>query len=312
MLLAQLPSILCYQNSAGGATTHFAFNVVGDGYSFTLSENNGSLQVTSRSSYVYQGEKDAIMTCTSTYGDATGSTFSLRFTFDDGDANFDGTLDVLDLQTDINYIMEKYQSRPFNFTAANLWADDVINVQDVIRMVNLLMETEEPEIEASVQRRAPEVNTSAEACLFIENGYLMLCSETPVAAFDIVVDGISKMNPTVDLTQSGITCSIKNVGTGVRIIGYSLAEGVLPSGVSLIAKLDGASASVLSAKFANSEADPISVKVLHQGIPTALEDISRQSVDSETIYDMQGRMINKNSYMPKGLYIQNGRKVVKK
>lgn len=312
LLLAQLPSILCYQNSAGGATTHFAFNVVGDGYSFTLSENNGSLQVTSRSSYVYQGAKDAIMTCTSTYGDAAGSTFSLMFTFDDGDANFDGTLDVLDLQTNINYIMEKYQSRPYNFTAANLWVDDVINVQDVIRQINLLMETEQPEIEGSVKRNAPGVNPSAEAYLFVEDGCLMLSTETPVAAFDIVVEGISEMRPSADMAQSGITCSIKNVGSGVRIIGYSFAETVLPAGVSMIATLDEASASVLSAKLADSEANAISVKTYHEGLPTMLDGIARQSVNQGAIYDMQGRKINKNSYMPKGLYILNGRKVVKK
>lgn len=312
LLLAQLPSILCYQNSAGGKTSHFAFKVVGDGYSFTLSENNGSLQVTSRSSYVYQGAKDAIMTCTSTYGDAAGSTFSLRFTFDDGDANFDGTLDVLDLQTNINYIMEKYQSRPYNFTAANLWVDDVINVQDVIRQINLLMETEQPEIEGSVKRNAPGVNPSAEAYLFVEDGCLMLSTETPVAAFDIVVEGISEMRPSADMAQSGITCSIKNVGSGVRIIGYSFAETVLPAGVSMIATLDEASASVLSAKLADSEANAISVKTYHEGLPTVLDGIARQSVNQEAIYDMQGRKINKNSYMPKGLYILNGRKVVKK
>ncbi|MBP5513160.1 MAG: hypothetical protein J6Y04_00035 [Bacteroidaceae bacterium] len=312
LLLAQLPSILCYQNSAGGATSHFAFNVVGNGYSFTLSENKGSLQVTSRSSYVYQGVKDAIMTCTSTYGDATGSTFSLRFTFDDGDANFDGTLDVLDLQTGINYIMEKYQSRPFNFTAANLWADDVINVQDVIRQINLLMEMEQPEFEGSVKRNAPGLYSSAEACLSVEDGCLILSTETPVAAFDIVVDGISELRLSAELAQSGIMCLIKNVGSGVRIIGYSLAEAVLPVGVSVIATLDEVSASVLSAKLADSEANAIRVKAYQQGLPTALDGTARQSADQEAIYDIQGRIINKNSYMPKGLYIQNGRKLVKK
>ncbi len=312
LVLAQLPSILCYQNSAGGATSHFAFNVVGENYRFTLSENNGTLQVTSRSSYIYQGEKNAVMACTSTYGDAAGSTFSLRFTFDDGDANFDGALDVLDLQTNINYIMEKYQSRPYNFTAANLWVDDAINVQDVILQINLLMETEQPLAEGSVKRNAPSVNGSSEAYLFVEDGHLMLSTETPVAAFDIIVSGIDEMRPSADLIQSGITCSMKNVASGVRIIGYSLADAVLPVGVSIIAKLNEASASVVSARLADSEANAISVKANQQGLPTALGDIARQSADTEAIYDMQGRKISKNSYMPKGLYIQNGRKVVKK
>ena len=140
----------------------------------------------------------------------------------------------------------------------------------------------------------------------------MLSTETPVAAFDIIVSGIDEMRPSADLIQSGITCSMKNVASGVRIICYSLADAVLPVGVSMIAKLGEASASVVSAKLADSEANAISVKTNQQGLPTALGDIVGRSAATEAIYDMQGRKISKNSYMPKGLYIQNGRKVVKK
>ncbi len=307
LVLSQLPSILCYQNSAGGATSHFAFNVISEDYSFTLSENNGTLQVTSRSSYIYQGEKNAVMACTSTYGDATGSTLNLRFMFDDGDANFDGSLNVLDLQTSINYIMEKYQSRPYNFTAANLWKDDIINVQDIICQVNLLMNMEQAEAEGSVKRKVTGKESSAEVCLFIKDGKLMLSTETPVAAFDITLQGVNSLKVSPDLTQTGITCTTKRGKTGVRIIGYSLADAVIPAGVNTLATLSGtASTSVLEAMLSDSEANAISIR--YDGLVTGVSSVNQPVPDA--IYDMQGRKVQRPT--SKGLYIQNGRKFVKK
>ena len=70
----------------------------------------------------------------------TGSNFHLRFFFEQGDANFNGSIDILDVQSVINYMFEEYQNRPFNFTAANLWEDETINIQDAICGVNLLLE----------------------------------------------------------------------------------------------------------------------------------------------------------------------------
>ncbi len=56
-----------------------------------------------------------------------------------GDANGDGIVNVLDVITVVNYIMELNPS-PFIFKAADLTGDNVVNVLDLIGIVNIIMD----------------------------------------------------------------------------------------------------------------------------------------------------------------------------
>ncbi len=55
-----------------------------------------------------------------------------------GDANGDGVVNVLDVITVVNYIMELNPS-PFIFKAADVTGDNIVNVLDLIGIVNIIM-----------------------------------------------------------------------------------------------------------------------------------------------------------------------------
>ena len=55
-----------------------------------------------------------------------------------GDANGDGTVDVNDVTTTINYILGKNPS-PFSYDNANVNGDDTVNVMDVTLIINLIL-----------------------------------------------------------------------------------------------------------------------------------------------------------------------------
>ena len=239
-----------------------------------------------------------------------GTTFSVHLLFDEGDANFDGLVDVLDLQTDINYIFENYKDRAFNFTAANLWADEQINVQDVICQVNLLMSMQADEEEQPEENRqyAPSKNYSADTSLFVQDGKLLLYSERPVAAFDVVVSGVNEMIVSKQLEQMGFTCVMKKVHDGIRLIGYSMTGASLPVGDIQMASVKSASmASVRKAMLSDIEANAVSVQT--NAVTTGMTGIVDNPFADTPVYDLQGRKAN--GHMSKGLYIQNGHKIVK-
>ena len=55
-----------------------------------------------------------------------------------GDANGDGTVDVNDVTTTINYILGKNPS-PFNFDNANVNGDSTVDVMDVTLIINIIL-----------------------------------------------------------------------------------------------------------------------------------------------------------------------------
>ena len=63
-----------------------------------------------------------------------------------GDANGDGLVNVTDIVSTVNFIMEK-PSQDFNEYAADLNDDGVVNVTDIVKMVNIIMEAAAREME---------------------------------------------------------------------------------------------------------------------------------------------------------------------
>ena len=142
--------------------------------------------------------------------------------------------------------------------------------------------------------------------VYIQGNQLVLNTVQPVAAFDIVVSGANSMNIAQSLEQEGMSVSTKVQRDGLHIIGYALNGAYIPSGVSTIGTLD-ANASVRSAMLSDNEANAISVAI--GGTTTGISLIEKERLsDGNPAYDLQGRKV---SVPRKGLYIQNGHKVVK-
>jgi hypothetical protein len=133
----QLPEILTYDHYEQSYNYYPYFYFLTNENTFCLKMNEDVFSVLG-----YQDYKGSIG---DVYDfDAGNGKLQGTIIFDQGDSNFDGDVNVLDLQADINHIFGEWDGswwrNIFNFTAANLWADDQINVQDVVPLVNLLMD----------------------------------------------------------------------------------------------------------------------------------------------------------------------------
>lgn len=205
----------------------------------------------------YKGANDALIYAkTSTNGDA--HTMKVRFNFGDGDANMDGIVDVLDLQHIVNRVFGR--GDVFNYTAANLIKDEVINVQDVIAMVNLMMENEIPTTSSTrMWTRAAE--GEAGVVIATGNGQLTFDAKVPISSFDLTVEceGAEDLDLT-PLAEMGLQYRVQRKGNLTRIIAYSLTGGFIPIGQTVIAM--GKMSQVVSAKCANSEARPVRMNSL--------------------------------------------------
>ena len=313
-IATKVPSILIYDHANQTFTPNINLlcTTPDNTWGMTMSYQNGQMAVPYVSEQnTYYGESGDTLNVAVVNNDGSreGSTFRISLSFDEGDGNFDGQVNILDLQTNILYIMENYQTRPYNFTAANLWKDEQINVQDIICQVNLLMDMETADAEQTVnaRRNAPASKAAtSDAEVYVQGNQLVLNTVQPVAAFDIVVSGANSMNIAQSLEQEGMSVSTKVQRGGLHIIGYALNGAYIPSGVSTIGTLD-ANASVRSAMLSDSEANAVSVAI--GGTTTGISLIEKERLsDGNPVYDLQGRKI---SVPRKGLYIQNGLKVVK-
>lgn len=196
-------------------------------------------------------------------------TLKMRLTFAPGDANFSGDVDVTDLQAIILQILRQNAGRLFNYTAANTVEDETLNVQDVVGEVNLLLSST-PGSPAQ-QRCAAEAIKAAEtasATVYCIGNELRICSEEPVAAFDLFVSGATSLSMSDALRDCGLTCMTQQTADGVRLIGYSLSGDALPAGDRTIALHEGDEARVSAATLSDARAQKISTVLNLQ--PTAI------------------------------------------
>lgn len=307
-LLQKLPSLLLYDHEAQSyiKPLNLKFSTI-DGWNMEVSSNANGLSFWSITSQAaYNGRSGDILTVSDLDSDTT---FPLKLSFDGGDSNFDGAVNVLDLQSSVNYIMERYTSKPYNFTAANLWADDVINVQDIIRHVSLLMEADSDEQPSSSRSRERGETPVAEAAVYVSDGQLLLSSRRNVTAFDIVLSNAASLELLSDVNAAGITVNMKRLSDGLHVIGYTMSGSGLAAGITALGTTGGA-ASVSRVMLADGDATEITsvVNTVVTGISDAVPIMGGEH-RSHYLYDLYGRKVREPQR--KGLYIKNGRKYIK-
>ena len=247
-------------------------------------------------------------------------TYPQRFTFtykyEMGDANMDDVLNVLDLQSTLNYSNGQSWGL-FNFYAADTYAqDDDINVQDIVSTVNILLAQEEEPAPARTATSlagsglpaATAFSTEAEACVSIEAGEIALYTTVPVAALDLRLSGIAPEALSWNTEAMGFTTAATAQANGTHAIIYSLQPHEIAEGRTVLATFDvGETPRLTSAVLSDSKAQSVSVgSNLPTGISTTLNE--NGEMRNETLYDLQGRKVN--GQQRKGLYIENGKKIV--
>lgn len=255
----------------------------------------------------YRGPISAQFELTLTEGPVQGSTLMCNLLFAPGDANLSGAVNVFDLQTDINYIFGD-EVEMFNFTAADLYVDRNINVQDIVLLVDTIMSQEE-ETPAGVKSFDPtliaeEEETETDAQLFWRGHELVLSSKVPVAAADIRLSADD-----VEWNIPGFNITAKHG----RAIIYSLGGSELPAGETVIATSRGGNSVISSAILSDRKAKPVSVGIAGKSIPTGIAGIDASgqwriaTVGGTLVAQGNGnaQAASAAARLPKGIYIIN-------
>ncbi|MBR1498789.1 MAG: leucine-rich repeat protein [Bacteroidaceae bacterium] len=228
--------------------------------------------------------------------------FTFTYRYEMGDANMDDAVNVLDLQSTLNYSNNQSWGL-FNFYAADTYGpDDDINVQDIVATVNMLL-AQEGQGRMNVKALAGDGTTEGEACLSVEDGQLVLYTTKPVAALDLRLAGIGTDDIVWKTEDMGFVTATKGQGDTHAII-YSMLPRQIEEGRTVIATFDGnRTPRLVSAVLCDDMARPV---VVGGSIPTQLHSIAGEGIQSA--YDLRG--IKVDSPQQKGVYIVNGKKVV--
>ncbi|MCQ2292936.1 MAG: hypothetical protein MJZ54_02745 [Bacteroidaceae bacterium] len=274
----------------------------GEYYAFSLS---GDYKMASGTEYLVQPTEGPAAYC------------KLRATLDwiPGDANVDASVDVLDAQHTLNYILAR-QSGSFNFLAADTYTSNTINVQDVVATINMFIE-EAPslthglspsELPAELRHPSParEGEDTPAGCLFSAEDGLWLSTTEPVAALDFTLEGVSGSQVSLMLNRKRFQMTTHDTGTGVRIVIISTAGDEIAAGDTRLLRL-GAEAEVTRVVAADIDAQPVMIACGQQteGLtpsPSLIE------MGDRSVFDLTGRRVKAGTT---GVSIQNGKKVIK-
>lgn len=220
-----------------------------------------------------------------------------------GDANGSGDVDVADVITTVNYAAGQ-QPKPFIFEAADMNTDLSIDILDVIGIIKKIMNP----------GAGTQAFEEATATYTIENGILYV--ESPVALAGVQVqlalDGRgNKEDVRVAEDLNGFEhTSAWLSDNDYLFLAYNMNGKTLPAGKHALLHIGNGL--IAQMRLADNSGHNV------EAIGDDATRINRMAGDVMTvpgIYDLQGRKITGNSQwqgqLPKGVYIINGKKVVR-
>jgi hypothetical protein len=134
-----------------------------------------------------------------------------------GDANCDGNVDVMDVITTLNYVLE-LNPQPFCFENADINGDGTIDVIDVLGIVNLVL----------ADAKSTAAVSSAPANIYLNRNNITLYSDGTLAGLQFEITGMEKNQ--LNFLLPGLAFA-HNV-SGNKLIGvvYSLDNTPIPAG----------------------------------------------------------------------------------
>lgn len=256
-----------------------------------------------------------------TYNYASGTEFCIRssggvaqnnrlrakLTWTKGDVNADASVDVLDAQQTLNYIMGT-QNGNFNYPAADTYEGGGINVQDVVATINIFIGSNDNADRKSLmaaQRRWTESmgeGTSTHNVLSVEDGALWLDASDQVAALDITLAGVKANDVKLAMSKLRYQLVTHNTANGVRVVIISTTGDII-SGRTKLLRL-AKPARVEQAMAADIDAQPVGVAF--EGQTTDIDVITTDANSRDAVYSIDGRKLN--GVAGEGIYIVNGKK----
>lgn len=256
-----------------------------------------------------------------TYNYASGTEFCIRsyegvaqnnrlrakLTWTKGDVNADASVDVLDAQQTLNYIMGT-QNGNFNYPAADTYEGGGINVQDVVATINIFIgSNDNADLKSlmAAQRHWTESmgeEASTANVLSVEDDALWLDATDQVAALDITLAGVKANDVKLAMSKQRYQLVTHNTANGVRVVIISTTGDII-SGRTKLLRL-AKQARVEQAMAADIDAQPVGVAF--EGQTTDIDTITTDVDSRDAVYSIDGRKLN--GVAREGVYIVNGKK----
>ena len=240
-------------------------------------------------------------------GAAQNNRLRAKLTWTKGDVNADASVDVLDAQQTLNYIMGT-QNGNFNYPAADTYEGSGINVQDVVATINIFIGSNDNASQKSLkaaQRRWTESlgeEASAANVLSVEDGALWLNASDQVAALDITLAGVKANDVKLALSKQRYQLVTRNTANGVRVVIISTTGDII-SGRTKLLQL-AKPARVDQTMAADINAQPVGIAF--EGQATDINAVTTGAESREDVYSIDGRKLN--GVTGEGIYIVNGKK----
>lgn len=241
-------------------------------------------------------------------GVATGSELTFTFTYPMGDANMDNRVTIQDTQHELNYIFDQI-SNPgyavFNYAAANTFADDQINVQDMVTTTNIILDTP-LEMRAVDQLRATG-DVGTDNLLYIERDTLYLKVNELITAVDVTLKDVKCEQIAYLLNPDRSMFTMKDTEQGARFI-IQFLTGNIPAGTTPLVALSQSKemAIICAAMLVNAQAKEVPVYFDgRENWVTGIETIQTENLywpmtyqsGSYTIYDLTGRCVKSRQFL---------------
>jgi hypothetical protein len=263
------------------------------------------------SNYVVYPLRDEPMLLSPENSNSYRTTVVVQFSWDDGDVNADLTVDVLDLQHMVSFAStgNKLSGKVFNFTAADVIADQIIDIRDIVKTVDAILDFEEEATPASVKpyilynKRVRANETAHPNIVSIEDGCLRLAGSDAVAALQLTISGQRADDLMLAPAMRGFIMSKRQVADDTRVVIYHLNGRTVEAGEhDLFLGLDP-HAVITSACLSDDQANYLPVAIRDEATSIS-EELRMTGEESEApIYDLSGRRFQNLDAAPAGIYV---------
>ena len=304
----QLGSLIAYDHKNQNFEAHPTLRIYtadNNSYVGEMRYSDGAYRYSLSGTYTYASGTEFCIR--SNDGVAQNNRLRAKLTWTKGDVNADASVDVLDAQQTLNYIMGT-QNGNFNYPAADTYEGSGINVQDVVATINIFIGNNDNASQKSLkaaQRRWTESlgeEASAANVLSVEDGALWLNASDQVAALDITLAGVKANDVKLALSKQRYQLVTRNTANGVRVVIISTTGDII-SGRTKLLQL-AKPARVDQTMAADIDAQPVGIAF--EGQATDIDAVTTDAESREDVYSIDGRKLN--GVEREGIYIVNGKK----
>lgn len=304
----QLGSLIAYDHKNQNFEAHPTLRIYtadNNSYVGEMRYSDGAYRYSLSGTYTYASGTEFCIR--SNGGVAQNNRLRAKLTWTKGDVNADASVDVLDAQQTLNYIMGT-QNGNFNYPAADTYEGSGINVQDVVATINIFIGSNDAAARKTVmaaQRRWTESlgeEASAANVLSVEDGALWLNASDQVAALDITLAGVKANDVKLALSKQRYQLVTRNTANGVRVVIISTTGDII-SGRTKLLQL-AKPARVDQTMAADIDAQPVGIAF--EGQATDINAVTTDAESREDVYSIDGRKLN--GVTGEGIYIVNGKK----